>query len=575
MKYLHYACWMLLLACQDAPATTAETINEQKKNAIGCMPTPTTDMSWYSSNQKAPMIPGLEGINFEITTNNTTTQAYFNQGMMLAYGFNHAEAARSFFEAIRQDSNSAMAHWGFAYVLGSNYNAAMSEEEEPRAYKAIQKALSLMNNVSSKEQSLIKALSLRYPANKIEDRATADNNYSSAMHSIYKQYPNDPDIAVLYAESVMNIHPWDLYEKNTYKPKEWTAAIVNLLEGLIQNFPKHPGVHHLYIHSMEASATPEKALASAKVLETLVPGAGHLVHMPSHIYINTGDYHAASISNMNAIEVDSLYVNACYAQGIYPLSYYPHNFHFLTATATLEGNSKLAWEASQKLQSVIAKDIMQEAGWGTLQHYYTIPYYVAVKLSLWDTLLNIPSPDPSLIYPNAVLHYAKGLAQIGKGNITASKKHLDSLKVLSNDSSLVSLTIWDINTTADLAKIAVHVLEAAIAYQEKNIPLAKSSLEKAVAIEDQLNYNEPPDWFFSVRHHLGALLMMNKEYANAQAVYEKDLKKWKKNGWSLIGLQQSLEKQNQKDQANKIKADFDEAWKYADFKITSSSNIIL
>lgn len=324
MKYLPYLCWVIFLGCKNEPTTKTS----EKNNIISCSPTPTTDLSWYSSNQKAPIIPGLEGIQFPITTVNPTTQNYFNQGLMLAYGLNHAEATRSLFEAIRQDSTAAMAHWGFAYVLGSNYNATMSTDEEPRAYNAIQKAVFYSKNATEKEKGLIEALSLRYPAEKIENRSEADNKYSSAMHELHKKYPKDADIAVLYAESVLNLHPWDLYEKNTYQPKEWTGDVVNLLERLINEFPEHPGVHHLYIHSVEASKNPEKALASAKKLETLVPGAGHLVHMPSHIYINTGDYHLASISKIKAIEVDSLYVTACYAQGIYPLSYYPHNYHF-------------------------------------------------------------------------------------------------------------------------------------------------------------------------------------------------------------------------------------------------------
>lgn len=209
---------------------------------------------------------------------------------------------------------------------------------------------------------------------------------------------------------------------------------------------------------------------------------------------------------------------------------------FLTATATLEGNSKIAWVASKKLQDVIAKDIMQDADWGTLQHYFTIPYYVAVKLSMWDTNIHTPSPDPSLIYPNAVLHYAKGMANIAKGNLSAAKLHLDSLDKLSKDPSLQELTIWQINTTADLTKIASHVLTASIAFKEKRVADAEKELLKAVSIEDQLNYNEPPDWFFSVRHHLGALYYSMKEYQKAENIYQTDLKKWKKNGWALIGL---------------------------------------
>jgi len=560
---------LLLLACTNKKETKGKD-----NQAIGCYNTLTTDKDWYTSGKKAPKFNGLEGIAFTISTAYREAQEYFNQGLMLSYGFNHAEAARSFYEATRLDSTSAMAYWGYAYVLGPNYNGGMEKDNFQRAYAATIKAQSFSNNCTPKEKALIEALAYRYAANPPEDRSSLDIAYASAMKKVYDQYPSDPDIGALYAESLMNLHPWDLYEKQTKKPKAWTPELVSVLERLMKINPKHPGAHHFYIHAMEASATPEKALESAKLLYTLVPGAGHLVHMSSHIYINTGDYHLGSLSNIRAVEVDSVYTTACHAQGVYPLAYYPHNYHFLAATATLEGNSSLAWMAAKELQKHTAKDIMHLPEWGTLQHYYTIPYYVAAKLSMWDTLLSLSPPPNHLVYPNAIWHYAKGLAYLGKNDLQKARDELNSLTSLSADTTLKQLTVWGINTTADLVQIAKNVLTACIAARQNNNEQSITLLKQAVAIEDNLNYNEPPDWFFSVRHHLGAVLLKAGKYTEAEKVYQKDLLTWKKNGWALIGLYNSLLLQKKEKDAQTFKAAFDEAWQYADIKITSSSGII-
>ena len=295
--------------------------------------------------------------------------------------------------------------------------------------------------------------------------------------------------------------------------------------------------------------------------------------MPSHIYINTGDYHLGTLANIYASEVDSIYTTTCHAQGAYPLAYYPHNIHFLVATAALEGNSTLAWQAAKSLQQHTAKDIMTEAGWGTLPHYYTIPWYTAVKLAMWETLLAVPEPKPSLIYPRAIWRYGRGMALLGKKDLAAAKKELAALKLLAADSSLQQLTIWDINTTADLVQIANHVLSAGVAIKEGDMKTAATLLQEAVALEDALNYNEPPDWFFSVRHHLGAVLLKQKKYEEAEKVYRDDLKIWKKNGWALSGLQQALEGLQKHEEAKTAKADFDKAWQYADFRLKTSSPI--
>lgn len=567
--YLTLLSVLLLFGCKNNNET-----KEESSRIVSCYSPKATDRDWYASGKKAPKFKGLEGINFKITTTNKEAQEYFNQGMMLAYGFNHAEAARSFYEAIRLDSTCAMAYWGYAYVLGPNYNGGMEDDNFKRAYDATVTARSLSKNCTPKETTLIKALTSRYLEQPPTDRTPLDIAYAAEMKKVYDQYPSDADIGALYAEALMDLHPWDLYDKRTKKPKNWTPELLAVLEHLIENNPKHPGAHHFYIHALEVSATPEKALASAKLLSSLVPGSGHLLHMPSHIYINTGDYHLGTLSNLQAVAVDSIYTTACHAQGVYPLAYYPHNYHFLAATATLEGNSKLAWTAAKKLQQQTPKDIMSLPGWGTLQHYYTIPYYIAVKFAMWDTILSLIPPEKELVYPQAIWHYAKGMAYLGKQDIPNAQKELDILKTSAADTMLQHLTIWNINTTADLVQIAMKILSAEIAAKQNQFETSISLLKEAVEIEDNLNYNEPPDWFFSVRHHLGAVLLKAGKYTEGENVYRKDLQIWKKNGWALRGLYNSLIFQNKDIEARKVKAAFDESWQYADIQIISSLGVV-
>ena len=421
------------------------------------------------------------------------------------------------------------------------------------------------------ERELIRALTSRYAENPPEDRSPLDFSYYNAMKKVYEKYSDVPDVGALYAESLMDLHPWDLYEKKSKEPKEWTPEIVKVLEHLMEINPRHPGAHHFYIHAVEASSNPERGLASARILETLVPGAGHLVHMPSHIYINTGEYHLGTLSNLSAVKADGDYVTACHAQGSYPLALYPHNYHFLAATATLEGNSKDAWTAAKKIREKTSEEIMVEPGWGTLQHYYSIPLYIAVKFALWDTILALPMPEKNLVYPRAVSHYARGMACLGKNDIPGAETELASLRALAADSALHSITIWDINSTYDLMQIAINVLSGEIATQRKQYEEAVKLLKTAIDLEDKLNYDEPPVWFFSVRHNLGIVLLKDGRYEEAERIYKEDLMTWKKNGWALHGLYIALLKQGKNDEAQQVKQQFENAWQYADYKLGDRS----
>jgi tetratricopeptide (TPR) repeat protein len=558
---------IVLFGCQNP--------NKEKDNGFStssamCAPV-TSDRAWYNSDNKAPLFEGLGDLHFPVSTKDSLVQKFMNQGIILAYGFNHAEAARSFYYASKLDSNCAMAFWGYAYVLGPNYNAGMESDNYERAYGAIQNALTLARkNTTEKERDLIKALSQRYAKEQVDDRSPLNQSYAMAMKLVYDKYPDDTDVGVLYAESLMNLHPWDLQDKEG-NDKEWTPEIISILEKCIANNPQHPGAHHFYIHAVEASNKPERALESAKLFdEGLVPNAGHLVHMPSHVYIRTGDYHKGSLANIQALKVDSAYVTACNAQGTYPLAYYPHNQHFLAATATLEGNSKWALNAAEALQRKANKQLMKEPGWGTIQHYYTIPYYVYVKFGRWDEILAIQNELPDLDYPTAILHYAKGMSYLGKKNLRSAKTELTALEKIASKKALKEITIWEINSVFDLVQIAYKVLKAEILAQENKFTQSISLLKEAVAIEDGLNYNEPPDWFFSVRHNLGAIQLNAGQYLEAVNTYNQDLKNLPKNGWALKGLSVAYLKLGDLPSHNATESRFLESWSTSDIELKSS-----
>ena len=539
------------------------------KSNYGCAPE-TTDAKWFETDKKAPLFKGMDVIDFPINTKNVEAKKYFNQGLAFAFGFNHAEAARSFYYATKLDSKSAMSFWGYAYVLGPNYNAGMEPDNYERAYKAIQQALKLTDKASEKERALIVALSKRYVAKSVEDRSSLDSAYSKAMKAVAQKFPDDTTIAALYVESIMDLHPWDLYDhKGVAKP--WTPEIIALLENIIKKDPKHIGANHFYIHAVEASNTAERANASAKLFdEGLAPASGHLIHMPSHIYIRTGEYHKGTLANINSVKLDSTYITMCHAQGAYPLAYYPHNFHFMAACATLEGNCKWAMIGANKTAELVHPKTMIEPGWSTLQHFYVIPYFVAVKFGKWDAILKMKLVSDTLKYPVAISYYARGMAYLGKKNIVKAKAELTKLEVLSNDNAMKKMTIWDINTMYDVLQIASKVLKAEILASEGNYKQSVPLLEKAVSIEDGLNYNEPPDWFFSVRHHLGAVQIEAGKYDDAVKTYQEDLKLFRNNGWAQHGLKLAYQKLNNPTKVKEMDALLAKSWATADVEITTS-----
>lgn len=517
-----------------------------------------------------PLFAGLGDLTYPVQTTKPEAQKYFDQGLMLAYGFNHAEAARSFRECLRLDPECVMGYWGLGWVLGPNYNAGMEKEVLSTALESVANAKMRLHRTNAKEQALVIALDKRYPPDLDTDPQPYYAAFAQAMREVKKSYPDDVVITLITAEALMNLHPWDLWEKNG-DPKPWTAEILKLVDEAFQQDPDHPQGLHLYIHAYEAGGQPEKAIPQAQKLEHLIPGSGHLVHMPSHIYINTGHFHEGTMANERAVKVDSAYVETCHAAGIYPLAYYPHNWHFLAACAALEGKGQRALEASRYMANyTVDKNLLREPGLGTLQHYYMIPAYIMVKFSRWEDILQEPMPDQDLLYPRGVLHYARGMALAHQNNLTAAQLELKELERICTVDSLKAITIWDINSVAELLQIARYALKGEIAFKQNQLPEAIKNYQKAVELEDNLNYNEPPDWFFSMRHPLGHVLLQAGKYREAEQVFLKDLTEFKNNGWALMGLYQAMVKQKRPAEAEKIFKQYQEAWKYADQAITSS-----
>jgi tetratricopeptide (TPR) repeat protein len=518
----------------------------------------------------AVLMQGMGSYHYKITTSSEQAQSFFDQGLTLAYAFNHAEAERSFREAARLDPNCTMCYWGISLVLGPNINMQMDKEAVPPAYVALKKAQELMKNASGKEQDYVKALATRYGPSAVEDRTKFNEAYANAMREVVKKYPDDLDAATLFAEALMDIHPWDYYNKDTREPQPWTPEIVSTLESVMKRDPNHPGANHFYIHAVEASKNPERGLPMAGRLSTLVPAAGHLVHMPAHIYIRTGNYDKASEVNEHAIKSDNSYLSGCHAPGAYSLVYVPHNHHFLSASATLEGRSKVAIDSANAVRSKVDAHMMRQDAMAVLQHFYMVPTLVLMRFGQWNEILASAPPDQDLIYPNGIWHYARGIASVRIGKIDDAKKELEQVTAIGTNAALEKLLLMDLHKTTDLMQIAKEHLAGEIDAASKNYKSAIEHLKTAVEVEDHLTYDEPPVWSNPIRHYLGAVLLEAKRPAEAEKVYREELTKFPKNGWSLIGLQQSLAAENKKSEADSVKKEFDSAWARADIKLTSS-----
>ena len=513
-----------------------------------------------AQGELAPRLQKLGSYAFPVSTKNAKAQAFINQGLNLSYAFNHAESGRAFREAARLDPNLAMAHWGQALVLGPNINAAMEPTDEGPAFAAIQKALSLKANATPRERAYIEALAARYTG-KPEDRQARDRAYADAMAKVHKAYPTDLDAAVLYVESLMDLRPWGYWMRDG-APYEGVADAVALIEKVIARNPKHPGALHLYIHLVEATA-PKKAETAADTLLTLVPAAGHLVHMPAHIYQRVGRYADAIKSNEMAIAADEDYIAQCRAQGLYPLGYYPHNLHFLWFAATFDGQRALAIDAARKTASKVDPDMLKQLPF--LAAFKVVPYFALTRFGMWDEMLAEPDPGRGNAYLAGIFQYARGISLVAKGRVDEADKALATLRLILTEKSLEA-PLFSPNTAAAVLAIAQPVLAGEIALARKQHDAAIAHFDRAIRLEDALVYTEPAEWHYPPRQALARALMAAGRFAEAETVYWEDLKRHPENGWSLRGVAEALRAQNKMEQAALVDARLKKAWARSDVK---------
>lgn len=536
-------------------------------NFVKCTPAKFLLGAVDTTQQISPLFNNLGNLHFKVSTKKERTQAFFDQGLKLSYAFNHAEAHRSFMEATRLEPNVAMNYWGQAFALGPNINDPQPDDARKQKYnEAIAKARKFAFKATPKEQALIKALSARYSEDLTKDVAELNMAYMKEMTKVAKTYPNDANIQILYAASVMNTVPWNYWDKDgNPSPNIKEAKIA--LEKAMKLEPENPGGHHYYIHMVELPF-PDLGVESADKLASLMPGAGHIVHMPSHIYIRVGRYKDAVKVNQAAILADEDYISQCFSQGLYPLGYYPHNIHFLWSSASLLGSSELAIDAAKKTAEKVPAGEFIEMPF--LQDFASTPLLAYTRFGKWNEILSIPAPSSKIKHLNLIRHYARGIAFVRKENVKEAQEELNAIKTLMEDPELETLVAAANNSSKSIALIAYEVVAGELAKLKGDLPNAIKHLENAVAYEDALVYTEPAAWHIPTRQNLGAALMSAKKYTEAEKIYKEDLSVLRQNGWSLVGLYNSYLAQGKSFEAKKIKKEYKKAWADADIKITNS-----
>ena len=486
-----------------------------------------------TSSGMPPLYQDLGTLHVPISTANAKAQAYFNQGMRLTFGFNHAEAALAFRAAQQLDSNCAMCYWGEALVLGPNINAPMFPAALAPAAAAAASAVKHSGRATAAEQALIRAVARRYAVVPPADRAPLDKAYADAMADAARTFPNDDTIQVLFAESLMDLSPWDYWEGAGSKPKNRTAEMVDALERVLERNPTHPGAAHYYIHAMEASTHPEKALPAARMLARQIPGAGHIVHMPSHIYYRVGMYKDALQTNLDAIEVDEKYFRRSNSDPVYKGAYYPHNIHFVMVSALMGGDGKSALDAAAKLDNSISTELLRE--FSGLQPVKAAPYFSHVQFSSPDVLVALPDPGPDFVLVKAMWHYARATGFARKGAFADSRKAIDALSTIERTADFKPIAAWGI-PAQDIVHTARAVATGRLADAQGDLPAAILAYQEAVAVQDGLPYTEPPHWYYPVRQSLGVALLRTGQLDAAEQVFRASLTRTPSNGWALRGL---------------------------------------
>jgi tetratricopeptide (TPR) repeat protein len=510
------------------------------------------------TSKPVTLVTGIGDLHHPVSTKNPAAQQFFDQGLRFIFAFNHDEAARSFQKAAELDPQLGMAFWGIAEAVGPNYNDPASEDRFKQAHDAIQKGVDVSANAPANEKAYIAAMALRFPADPKSDLRNAAEQYRDAMRELVKNYPDDLDATTLFAEAGMNLHPWGLWHVDG-SPEEGTEEVVATLESVIKRDPNHLGAIHYYIHAVEGSKSPERALAGANRLAAMAPAAGHIVHMPAHVYIRTGDYAAAVKTNQDAVAVDRAYLKNSGEPGIYSMMYYSHNLHFIAMCSAMNGNYAEAKKAADMLAAHVGPHVKDMP---PLEGFMTIPTAVNVRFHRWSDVLAAKAPDPNMKTETVFWHFARGMAFADRGKVSeaeAEYKIVSDAEKATGPEVIFSMPFN--NKAKDIMKIAANVLGAQIALAKKDNPGAVSQLREAVAIQDTLKYGEPPDWFFPVRESLGGVLMMSGDSKGAEEVFREDLVLNPRNPRSLFGLHEALKAQDRSYDAGFVEKQFHSSWK--------------
>jgi tetratricopeptide (TPR) repeat protein len=510
-----------------------------------------------SAESEPPLIKGLGTRGYKVSTASKQAQRYFDQGLRLAWNFNHAEAQRAFRKAQKLDPDCAMCYWGEAYVLGPNINVPMDAQANAPAYAAAQKAKALAARATAREQALIEAINARYSADPKAERPKLDAAYAEAMGRAAARFPNDLDIAAMYAESLMDLSPWDYWLPGGKQLKPAVAPLIETLERVLAKDPAHVGAIHLYIHAVEASSDPFRAERYADRLAKLAPNAGHLVHMPAHIYFRVGRYKDSLETNRVAVKVDEQYIQSQKPAGVYPLAYYPHNVHFVMVSAQMAGQARTALEAASKLAGVVPAEVARSVL--LMQPVMASPYYAHARFSDATTILALADPGADFPYVRAAWRYARGLARMQQNDAAGAAAELAEIEKITATTDFKPFDGWKI-PAREVTVIAAHVLRARMAQAKGDLDGALKELEPAAALQDKLPYMEPPYWYYPVRQTIGAVLALKGEHERAREAFGESLVKTPNNAWALYGLAQSYSRQGKQREAREVERRLQRAW---------------
>jgi len=482
---------------------------------------------------EVPVYNDLGTLAFPITTKNARAQTYFNQGLRLSFAFNHAEAQRAFQTAQKLDPNCAACYWGEALILGPNINVPMAPEANAPAVAALAKAVALKDRAGAKERALIEALEKRYSADAKMERPPLDSAYADAMKAVAARYPQDDTIRTLYVESAMDTQPWDYWEPGGVKAKGRGDEIISNLEAVLKRNPNHAGAIHLYIHAVEASTTPERALAPAERLGALMPGAGHIVHMPAHIYYRVGQYRRSLDTNKRAVAIDEQYFQRSPSDPLYKSAYYPHNIHFVMVSAQMGGDGATAVDAAKKLDAAVPAELAKL--FQIMEPVKAAPYTTQVTFGDPDTVLALARPDEQLVLVNAMYHYARAVAFARKNDAASARAETDAIAALEAKSDFKAYDAWGVPAKAIL-QTARLVATGRIADAGGDLEGAAKAYEEAIALEDGLKYTEPSYWYYPVRQSLGSVRLRQNRLDDAERAFRDSLARVRNNGWALAGL---------------------------------------